>query len=76
MTHLQGGAKRKEVADSEDDDEDESSDDEGAAEPDGGELSTFAGNTEECKMVLCVRTDLGMGKGDACSLEEKKSSRH
>ncbi|KAK2735222.1 hypothetical protein FQN57_001327 [Myotisia sp. PD_48] len=27
------------------------------------ELATFEGNTEEVKMVLVVRTDLGMGKG-------------
>ncbi|KAL8710755.1 MAG: hypothetical protein Q9220_004773 [cf. Caloplaca sp. 1 TL-2023] len=26
-------------------------------------LSTFEGNREECKLVLVVRTDLGMGKG-------------
>ncbi|KAF2724086.1 peptidyl-tRNA hydrolase [Polychaeton citri CBS 116435] len=28
-----------------------------------GELSTFADSNEECKLVLVVRTDLGMGKG-------------
>lgn len=28
-----------------------------------GELKTFPGSTEECKLVLVVRTDLGMGKG-------------
>ena len=28
-----------------------------------GELKTFPGNNEECKLVLVVRTDLGMGKG-------------
>ncbi|MCJ1288619.1 hypothetical protein MMC34_000147 [Xylographa carneopallida] len=28
-----------------------------------GELSSFADNKEECKLVLVVRTDLGMGKG-------------
>ncbi|KAI5370193.1 putative peptidyl-tRNA hydrolase, PTH2, peptidyl-tRNA hydrolase II domain superfamily [Septoria linicola] len=28
-----------------------------------GELQTFKGNTEECKLVLVVRTDLGMTKG-------------
>lgn len=28
-----------------------------------GELQTFPGNQEECKLVLVVRTDLGMGKG-------------
>ena len=30
---------------------------------DSGELKTFPGNSEECKLVLVVRTDLGMGKG-------------
>ncbi|KAL8827447.1 MAG: hypothetical protein Q9170_007013 [Blastenia crenularia] len=30
-----------------------------------GELNTFEGNREECKLVLVVRTDLGMGKGIA-----------
>lgn len=28
-----------------------------------GELSSFGGNKEECKLVLVVRTDLGMSKG-------------
>jgi hypothetical protein len=28
-----------------------------------GKLADFKGNTEECKMVLVVRTDLGMTKG-------------
>nr|POE65932.1 putative peptidyl-trna hydrolase 2 [Quercus suber] len=28
-----------------------------------GELQTFPGNREECKLVLVVRTDLGMSKG-------------
>lgn len=30
---------------------------------DGGELATFEGNHEEVKLVLVVRTDLGMTKG-------------
>ena len=37
-----------------DDDEDED---------ETGELRTFADSTEECKLVLVVRTDLGMTKG-------------
>lgn len=41
--------------------EDEDSDSEPDYEP--GELSTFEGNKEECKLVLAVRTDLGMTKG-------------
>ena len=28
-------------------------------------LSSFTGNVEECKLVLVVRTDLGMGKGQS-----------
>ncbi|KAK4902593.1 hypothetical protein LTR27_000530 [Elasticomyces elasticus] len=46
------------------------SDAEGSASPDDdddvqdlGELKSFAGNTEECKLVLVVRKDLGMSPG-------------
>ena len=28
-----------------------------------GKLTSFEGNKEECKLVLVVRTDLGMSKG-------------
>jgi len=38
-------------------------DDEDEDLQDLGELKTFPGNQEECKLVLVVRTDLGMGKG-------------
>lgn len=39
-------------------------DEEGEEEERGGELKGFEGNRdEECKLVLVVRTDLGMGKG-------------
>ncbi|KIX05337.1 peptidyl-tRNA hydrolase [Rhinocladiella mackenziei CBS 650.93] len=41
------------------DDEDEGDEEEG----DGKELNDFKGSTEEVKLVLAVRTDLGMGKG-------------
>jgi peptidyl-tRNA hydrolase len=41
------------------DSEDEESEEEG----DGTELATFEGNNDEVKLVLVVRTDLGMGKG-------------
>jgi PTH2 family peptidyl-tRNA hydrolase len=44
------------------DDEDESSDDD-EDEDDGTAPTEFEGNKEECKMVLVVRTDLGMTKG-------------
>lgn len=57
MTRLKGG---KEVRDSEDEEEQEEEQEE---EGKGGELKAFEGNREECKLVLVVRTDLGMGKG-------------
>ncbi|KAL5364843.1 peptidyl-tRNA hydrolase PTH2-domain-containing protein [Aspergillus floccosus] len=43
-----------------DDEEDESDSEE---EGDGGELANFDNNNEEVKLVLVVRTDLGMTKG-------------
>jgi len=51
-----------------DDAETESDDDDGEEDDDSdvqdlGELQTFPGNTEECKLVLVVRSDLGMTKG-------------
>jgi hypothetical protein len=33
------------------------------SDSDDGELAEFPGNHEECKLVLVVRTDLGMTKG-------------
>ncbi|KAK4548005.1 hypothetical protein LTR36_010725 [Oleoguttula mirabilis] len=44
-------------------DMDAQTDDEEDSVQDLGELKTFPGNSEECKLVLVVRTDLGMGKG-------------
>ncbi|KAI4188082.1 MAG: hypothetical protein L6R41_002384 [Letrouitia leprolyta] len=41
----------------------DSSEDEEALGQKQGDLNTFEGNKEECKLVLVVRTDLGMGKG-------------
>ena len=55
-----GRKKGKEVKDSEDEDEADSSDDEQIT----GELASYEGNKEECKLVLVVRTDLGMSKGN------------
>ncbi|MCJ1400259.1 hypothetical protein MMC11_003463 [Xylographa trunciseda] len=52
MKHLKG----EEQAPSDEDDSDEDTE-----AP--GELKSFEGNKEECKLVLVVRTDLGMGKG-------------
>lgn len=48
-----------------DEDDNEDGDDSGSEESvqDLGELQTFEGITEECKLVLVVRTDLGMTKG-------------
>lgn len=46
-----------EQADDEDEDEDEEE------EGDGNELKDFRDSKEEVKLVLAVRTDLGMGKG-------------
>ena len=50
-----------EEGDDEDDDEEEEEDSE--EEGDGGELASFENNNEEVKLVLVVRTDLGMTKG-------------
>ena len=44
-------------------DADEETGDEEDSLQDLGELKSFAGNNEECKLVLVVRSDLGMGKG-------------
>ena len=49
--------------DAESDISDADADDEDDDVQDLGELKAFAGNREECKLVLVVRTDLGMGKG-------------
>ena len=62
MTHLRGSGE-KEVKDSEDED----SEDEELGQEQEGELKAFEGNKEECKLVLVVRTDLGMGKGTTAS---------
>ncbi|KAH9825786.1 Peptidyl-tRNA hydrolase like protein [Teratosphaeria destructans] len=54
------GAEGSDISDASGDDTD-GEDDENVQ--DLGELKTFPGNTEECKLVLLVRTDLGMTKG-------------
>lgn len=38
-------------------------DSDGEDDESGSEPSGFEGNQEECKLVLAVRTDLGMTKG-------------
>jgi PTH2 family peptidyl-tRNA hydrolase len=50
----------KEKAEDLEDSEDDSSDEDDDSAP-----AEFPGHTEECKMVLVVRTDLGMTKGIA-----------
>ena len=62
MTHLRANGE-KEVKDTEDED----SEDEELGQEQEGELKAFEGNREECKLVLVVRTDLGMGKGTIAS---------
>ena len=68
MKHLNGGeksTKKREVADSEDEEEEEEDEEEQELDEDEAQsdLKTFSSSTEELKLVLCVRTDLGMGKG-------------
>jgi PTH2 family peptidyl-tRNA hydrolase len=68
MTHLRGPGGRG-VKGSEDEDEEDE-------EEEQGELKAFEGIKEECKLVLVVRTDLGMGKGKSLApgcLEERVS---
>ncbi len=59
----QGGGSSSSSSSSDDDDEVE--DEEGEEEGARGERESFDGNDEECKLVLVVRTDLGMGKGQS-----------
>jgi PTH2 family peptidyl-tRNA hydrolase len=47
----------------EEDEEDEDYEDDSEEEGDGGELANFDDSNEEVKLVLVVRTDLGMTKG-------------
>lgn len=61
MAHLRGPGG-KEVKDSENEEE-EREDEYEDEDEEQGELKAFEGNKEECKLVLVVRTDLGMGKG-------------
>lgn len=50
-------------ADSSDEADDEEDEDEAQDDLEGGELKAFEDQNEEVKLVLCVRTDLGMTKG-------------
>ncbi|KAJ9214613.1 hypothetical protein DTO166G4_3846 [Paecilomyces variotii] len=47
----------------EEEEEEETEEEEEEEEEEGGELANFEGNNEEVKLVLVVRTDLGMTKG-------------
>ncbi|KAL1958156.1 hypothetical protein VTO42DRAFT_5011 [Malbranchea cinnamomea] len=60
VSRSRGG--KQDVKGRDDDDEWESGSEE-EQEGDGGDLATFEGNTDDVKLVLVVRTDLGMGKG-------------
>jgi PTH2 family peptidyl-tRNA hydrolase len=55
----EGEAKPDNSETESDDDDEEGEDDEDDDVQDLGELQTFPGNTEECKLVLVVRNDLG-----------------
>ena len=62
------GAASRRVGHPEQDEESDMSDASSAGGDDSlqnfGELAAFSGNSEECKLVLVVRTDLGMQKGE------------
>jgi hypothetical protein len=60
-----GGSSRLHPAALADDDESDASDadSQSGGVHEVGELKQFAGSSDECKLVLVTRTDLGMGKG-------------
>ena len=60
MARLGKPPKAEEVPDSEDE---PSSSEDGEEDSEGQDLSIFPDNKEECKLVLVVRNDLGMGRG-------------
>lgn len=53
------GEAKPDTSETESDDEDDAAEDEDDDVQDLGELQTFPGNSEECKLVLVVRSDLG-----------------
>ena len=59
MTKLKG--ENGKITPDSDSDSDSGQEDDHSGEK--GDLKAFEGNKEECKLVLVVRTDLGMGKG-------------
>jgi PTH2 family peptidyl-tRNA hydrolase len=62
LSQREGVAKPDEAETESDDDAGEDDDDDDSDVQDLGELQTFPGNTEECKLVLVVRSDLGKQK--------------
>ncbi|KAL9089094.1 MAG: hypothetical protein Q9165_005907 [Trypethelium subeluteriae] len=60
---LFGGPRKSEPMLEGEPDEDENEDEDEEAEDTKQELRTFSDSNEECKLVLVVRTDLGMTKG-------------
>jgi len=63
ISQREGVAKPDDAETQSDDDEGEDDDDDDDSDvQDLGELQTFPGNTEECKLVLVVRSDLGKQK--------------
>lgn len=53
------GEAKPDTSETESDDDDAEGEDDDSDVQDLGELQTFPGNTEECKLVLVVRSDLG-----------------
>jgi PTH2 family peptidyl-tRNA hydrolase len=62
LTQREGVAKPDDAETQSEDDDDGEDDEEDDDLQDLGELQTFPGNTEECKLVLVVRSDLGKQK--------------
>lgn len=69
VTVHRGSSDEEDEAD-EDEEEDEDSEDLGSG-GDGKELQDFSRNNEEVKLVLVVRTDLGMQKGRPLALSTR-----
>ena len=59
LSRHEGEAKPDTSETDSDDDDDDAAEDEDDDVQDLGELQTFPGNSEECKLVLVVRSDLG-----------------
>ena len=66
---LFGGGRVQEKADDQHELSDSSGEEDRDEDKSGHELKGFADRNEECKLVLVVRTDLGMTKGVLCRSE-------